>query len=151
TAQPIPFPTPPNFVLANHPGVRALTPAPATGTSDFDQLTWRSLAAQLGRLNLNRQLPDFPAPNAANNGQFTTAAEFTLAQQAIQARQQFAQDIFTRLRAVAGAPTPAQARGLTGGVNSPEYLALRYLAQLAVNIVDYLDTDDYSTPFNWDT
>ena len=117
--------------------------------SEFDQASWRSTLSQLGRLNLNRVLTPFPAPDGTG---VVPAANQAQAQQALQDRQAFALDIFNRLCAVTGALTPAQAYGLApGNGQSPQYQAIRYLAQLAANIVDYIDTDDQSTPFNWDT
>jgi len=49
------------------------------------------------------------------------------------------------LRVVFPMPTPAQ----TWTVNPSEYDAIRYLAQLAANIVDYIDGDNINTPFVW--
>src|SRR5262249_32826417 len=66
-------------------------------------------------------------------------------------RQQLARDVFDRLRYAVGAMEPDLAVQLTGGTSTPEFRALRYLAQLAVNIVDYVDNDDVMTPFNWYT
>ena len=61
-------------------------------------------------------------------------------------RQQFALDIYKMLVQVTGASDPnAVAMLKTDG----RFLAARWLAQLAVNIVDYIDTDEISTPFLW--
>src|SRR5262249_42429746 len=100
---------------------------------------WRANSAALGRLDLNRPLPRYPAPAGA--GVITDLVGFEVAQKA---RQQLAEDIFLRLRAVTGVGDLAT---LTPG--TPAFNAARWLAQLAVNIVDYLDADDYHTPFNW--
>lgn len=91
-------------------------------------------------------------------------------------RREFAKDIFARLIIATGAagevqfntatnrleirlPTPPtaspplQLTPLAGGApityTQQQYDALRYLAQLAVNIVDYIDNDDISTIFAW--
>jgi hypothetical protein len=126
---------------------RNATPNP----SEFDANTWRSLYATLGRVNLNRPLRKYPN---LTNGVFDFANATTLAQYqaAAQDRQQLAQDIFDVLRKVTGAVDiwAVPALRTTYPVTSPEYQALRWLAQLAVNIVDYIDDDDYMTPFNWD-
>jgi hypothetical protein len=116
-------------------------PFPAPGTPPANgEFTpqWQAVSAALGRINLNRKLADYPP---LNNGAITDLAGFDTAQTA---RQAFAAEIFNCLRQVTGAADPAAvAKG------SPEYNAVRWLAQLAVNIVDFVDTDDYMTPFNW--
>jgi hypothetical protein len=98
---------------------------------------------------LNRTLRRYPPVDISG----TTRQVFNLADPAISTqfnqaqadRQQFARDIFDYLRAVTGAPTPVLP------VTSNAFLTNRWLAQLAVNIVDFIDEDDYSTPFNWFT
>ncbi len=91
-------------------------------------------------------------------------------------RQQLARDIFARLIVATGAAGYVDTMPATGflritlplpGTNiltmpvgsptagtpitytQPQYDALRYLAQLAANIVDYIDNDDISTTFIW--
>ena len=68
-------------------------------------------------------------------------------QNAVNDRVQFARDIYNALVRVTGAQDPNKSAAAVG--TSPNYLAARWLAQLAVNIVDFIDNDDYSTPFPW--
>jgi hypothetical protein len=118
-------------------------------TGDFAPGDGRSLAALLGRLDLNRPLPDYPRPN--ENGLIKGAdalAQFNAAQTA---RQQLAADIYVRLIQATGAYDPfTHNHQLVDRMdNIAKKIALRWLAQLAVNIVDFIDNDDYITPFNW--
>jgi hypothetical protein len=113
------------------------------GVSEFD-ISARSILAALGRVDLNRQLTDYPYvtdPNFTTTRRFDTTNPAVMAQvnQANTDRQQFAQDILNRLVVATGA--------LYGA--SPDPKAIQWLAQLAVNIVDYIDTDDVSTVFNY--
>src|SRR5207248_11714614 len=63
-------------------------------------------------------------------------------------RQRLADDLYTRLLLAAGVSRSAAVPDKP----TPEELRLRrWLAQLAVNIVDYIDEDDVSTPFNFYT
>jgi hypothetical protein len=113
-----------------------------------------------GRIGLNRPLPPFPHHGSGlappfgppllkdPNGRFDDGgpiqAQF---QAALTARQQLADDIYRQLLAVTGVPPPVKP-----AAPKPEELApRRWLAQLAVNIVDYIDEDDISTPFNFYT
>ncbi len=69
-------------------------------------------------------------------------AQFAFAQQG---RQQLARDVYVRLLSVTGAPsiqTPANPQ-------DAELMPRRWLAQLAANIVDFIDEDNVSTPFNF--
>ncbi len=135
---------------AGEPG-GPVPPGTVPAGSEFDQANWRSLLSTLGRINLNRPLTAFPPPD--NTG-VVTAANQAQALQALADRQQFASDIFTRLvQVTTGYQTPGPACLAAYNIapigQSTQYQALRYLAQLSANIVDYIDTDDQSTPFNW--
>jgi hypothetical protein len=135
TGAAIPFPTP-------TPTLTQTTPA----NSEFDPSTWRSILAGLGRIDLNRKLTNYPQPNASWMFDLTpgsaSAAQYN---QAVTDRQKLASDIFQVLLGVTGAGSVG-----TYAVGTAQYNAQRWLAQLAVNIVDFIDQDDYSTPFNWD-
>jgi len=104
-----------------------------------------------GRIDLNRGFPtDYPAIGA--NRQFAAADIGTRFKGATAERRQFTQEIFDRLRELTGAADLAAA--VPG---APDYDALRWLAQLAVNITDFInyqnknqtDCSDISTSFNW--
>lgn len=100
---------------------------PPPANSEF-RPDWRSVAIGLNKLNLNRPLTAYSAGTAA----------------AQRDRLQFTQDIFSLLQQVTGTQSPTAV-----AINSPQYNALRYLAQLSVNIVDFIDSDHVNTGFNW--
>jgi hypothetical protein len=131
-------------------------------TGDF---TWQwpsaaQLQTALSRINLNRRLTPYPlydtalgfTPNWTNpqsgntyNKVFTTAGDLAAAAEALADRQKFADDIYRRLLLVTGVPPPAIPATPTDAELAPR----RWLAQLAVNIVDFIDEDDIMTPFNF--
>ncbi len=77
----------------------------------------------------------------------TTAAINNQFLAAVNARQALANDIYRRLLAITGvAPS-----GTPATPTAADLVPRRWLAQLAVNIVDYIDEDDISTPFNFYT
>ncbi len=124
----------------------------------------RNQWAALGALDLNRPLVDYrdsgtrPATiNAATpwplNDTTVTAASYTAAKYD---RHLFAREIYARMVLATGASatvavdasgtitvTPTVAAGTT------QFDALRWLAQLAANMVDQIDDDDVSTVFVW--
>jgi hypothetical protein len=136
---------------------------PSDGYSEFSP-NWQAasagfrdyqngIVAGLGSIDLNRNLWSYYDP--ANPTPTFDAGRYA---RATAERQRFARDIFFRLAAATGTwidPNAwASPEDTTKGAvpkNPPErYNALRWLAQLAVNIVDYIDTDDIMTPFQWD-
>ena len=123
---------------------------PFSGPYSEFGLDGRATSAALGRIDLDRPLPDYPAPDPTT-GLITDAAGFGAAQAA---RQQLARDLFLRLIKVTGAYDPTTYLSLTTPSNpTPPSLTdvntLRWLAQFSVNVVDFIDTDDCITPFNW--
>jgi hypothetical protein len=73
-------------------------------------------------------------------------------QAAVTARQTLANDIYRRLLAITGTqpPRPPPAPPAPPPATfAPALAPCRWLAQLAVNIVDYIDDDDMNTPFNF--
>jgi len=112
-----------------------------TGPAPSTPPYWRSIFGNTDRLDLARQLPDYPLPiNAAGAIDPTVQLDLTnpvvRAQYyvALRARQRMAMEIYRVLVNIIH-PTDAPTN----------HNAKRYLAQLSVNIVDYIDNDDYPT------
>ncbi len=135
-SSPIPFPS--------------LTSPPGAPTGDFSpNFNSIALASGFEAIDLNRSLADYRTQGLSslyetpNN---VTVASYTMA---LQDRQRFAQDIYNRLVVSCLGVSPTQITAILSTQGSPQYNALRWLAQLAVNIVDFIDPDDYITVFYW--
>jgi hypothetical protein len=140
--------------------------------SEFTAGDWRALKTVLGKINLNRTLRPYPLYNGADltsgvqtlttyNRRFdSNNTLLTKLIEAQQDRQNLARDIYRRLVGRWGDGGPGdRSPGIVGvpPVKDPtnptdeELAPRRWLAQLAVNIVDFIDEDDISTPFNFYT
>ncbi|HEX3147989.1 MAG TPA: hypothetical protein VHR66_07880 [Gemmataceae bacterium] len=131
------------------------SPKPTFGGAapDHDDAYRAKLAAMLGPVDLNRKLTDYRTRTDLPLGPDNVGNY----QRALKDRQDLAKDIYYRLRAATTGVMPTLAvpgPGLPAVYTMPapapaEVNSLRWLAQLAVNIVDYIDNDDISTAFNW--
>lgn len=140
--------------LALGPGVTGSFNAPSPG---YEWPTSSQVQTALSRIDLNRRLTPYPLydttfgytpgwsnPQSGNTYNIAfTGANLTIAQQALADRQKFANDIYRRLLAVTGVPPAANPSAPTDAELAPR----RWLAQLAVNMVDYIDEDDIMTTF----
>lgn len=123
--------------------------------SDFDLTVPRSMASLLTKLDLSRTLTAYPSVSTTftsavggGGGRYLNNTGYTTA---ISDRQKFAMDIFSALLKLTGAKDMSSSTVPLQGVNAPDldYEANRYLAQLAANMVDYIDNDDVMTKFVW--
>ncbi len=141
---PRPTPTTPQPTAPVHGGTAKLTAATGPGSTPF-----------LGPVNLNRPLADYRKDKTTDLNAGNTDAGTS--NQAWADRHNLARDIFIRL--VIGTGAISSTKGLDSSGNlklpqpssTPEYNGLRYLAQMAANIVDYIDGDDVSTMFVWNS
>jgi hypothetical protein len=179
TGPPVSFPDPAanrnNAVPANSdfgiPGQPAANGDWRTNNDSFILSPSGRITQYLSRVDLNRFLTPYPhmgssqspgqpvsqlnyisKPAAGFNGRFDVdkASNGPIYSQFMQAqadRQQLADDIYRRLLRVTGVPAPA----IPAAPTDAELMPRRWLAQLAVNIVDFIDEDDISTPFNFYT
>jgi hypothetical protein len=147
---------------------RNATPA----VSEFNGADWRftanlpTVVHGLGKVDLNRFLSPYPHQGSGTNwpigaplmgpndlrfdaSSFSTGATPAQVMQQFQAaqtdRQNLANDIYRCLLAVTGIPPVAVPATPTAAELAPR----RWLAQLAANIVDFIDSDSISTPFNF--
>ena len=130
-------------------------PQPLGPITDFAQPNaagsqqWYSAMARLGSVNVNRPLADYRNDTTAALSPGNMGNEPL----ATQDRQQLARDIFVRFAVALGANALVDPNTGTYTIaevpGTSQYNALRYLAQLSVNIVDYIDNDDVSTVFVW--
>src|SRR5262249_19053848 len=140
---------------------------PRQNLGEFGGVDGRAVSAALGRINLSRPLPPYPhmgsgdsppfgPPLTVRGGKPALDVPFTadapagpIWQQFVRAqhaRQRLADEIYRRLLVVTGVPPILDDQN----PQAPPPVLLRvrrWLAQLAVNVVDYIDEDDISTPF----
>lgn len=143
--------------------VKVGTPRPmvVAPVADTPTLTINRTTPAL-KLNLNRTLTNYPAYNI-NEGAKPVAYDLTVANvsnqyaAALTERQDFARDIFDYLKNVTGVAKMGSPKDLVDFplgsliLADPEVIKVnRWLAQLAVNIVDFIDNDDFNTQFQWD-
>lgn len=152
----------PNGPAVTFPTVPPFPPTVSGGdyTTDF-----RGKPYTTARIDLNQTLQAYPAPNAktfrfpqvkgATGSVLNTKnAAYTSYIKAQTDRQNLAMSIFRVLVSVTGATDPTAYKAPaapTPGITAGEINALTYLAQLSVNIVDFIDEDDIITPFYWTT
>jgi hypothetical protein len=143
----IPVPKPKNPAIP-FPGLAQRAQQPPAG-SEFRVQDWRAMSAALGRVDLNRYLTPYPTINPQNPQPFDLTKPAILDQfnRANKDRTDMAKDIYMRFVVATGAYNPWN-HGPTAPTGD-QLKALRWLAQLSVNIVDYIDSDDIMTGFNW--
>ena len=130
-----------------------------SGRDPLAPVTNPPVTSMARRLDLNRPLPPYPVAEAdghidMNKTVFDPITGMNQKQdflydRAVQQRQWLCKDIFDRLRFLTTGARPGSPIVKEAGPPYPNFDALRYLAQLATNIVDHRDLDDYATPFPW--
>jgi hypothetical protein len=162
---PLPFPSldwrltpPPGFFAKSYPGGTAEFTPNFTSAFGGAARARIDLGATLGRYPLHdgqgEQTPSlynrrFDQPQLDPTGMPASPLAddplVKLAKDALSVRQSQANEIYRQLLKVAAVPPVQDPWNPT----DPELVARRWLAQLAVNIVDYMDEDDIITPFNF--
>src|SRR5262249_29151958 len=105
------------------------------------------------RVLLNRNLTPYPAYDgrgARPTGMMDLTGRNRMQfDQAVLDRQRMATDLYNMLVKVTGARDPRLPQNAGLPNTDPAFQAARWLAQLALNIVDFIDEDDYLTPWQW--
>lgn len=161
-----PAPVGTNFAFPDPTTARQPLFDASNNNGEFGGVDWRALTAALGRVDLNRPLAPYPhqgsgqrppfgqpltrdpqnaALMAPHNAFVANPADPQIVQQlnwAQEDRQRLARDIYRVLLAITGVSPPTPGR-----LTDEELRPRRWLAQLTVNIVDFLDEDEISLPF----
>lgn len=120
--------------------------APIGPASEFDAFAQSTLSLAK-RLNLRRYMTSFP-PVDPSTGLYSDPSNTQQAQRAWGERQQFGLDIYNHLVMATGVMKPTDP-GFPGPGQDPRYLASKWVAQLAANLVDFIDNDEVMTVLPW--
>ncbi len=114
-------------------------------TNAYQNGSGQLLAAALTGIDINRPLTDYRNTRTVAYSS-TSVSDATRFNTAVRDRQNLSRDIFARLVLASGMQQFDPSVETQG---TARFNAYRQLAQYAVNLVDFIDNDDYSTPFNW--